>query len=528
MSRLIKNAVDRSRPIDPAGSAPIVRGAAALLRSVPASTPTSDASDDRMLRLLKEAEQDHDNGRFKESIEKCSEIIHLTGDRYRLAHYRRLASAVKANDFEYAAAHHLHARSLAHDEEEQCLVDYTWVECLHAAGYYEDAFELADSWVRKSKRSRLGLETAAGLMLSEMGRIAEAIERHENVLAKDPGYNLARWNLSINQLQAGRIPEAWANYEIRWQMKEFLSEKRKFDVPRWHGEPLADKKLLIWPEQGIGDEIRFASMLTDLVGRDATVVVECTHKIVPLLRRSFPEFTIRPELAPQCRAPASSEGFDYEIPIGSLAAILRPTLDDMILGRRPWVTRVEADEQRMRARLGLDEKTLLIGLCWRSGRQNLRRNQEYLSAEQLTPLRMIPNAAFVVLQYDECGEEVARMRALGLDILHLADIDQKNDLVSAAALIGACDIVVSAGTAVAELAASLGGPVLMFGRGVSQLKLGTGGVPWHPNTIFLDFDPEAPLAVPRQIIENWDAILHWASNVPGARASVDWAASRLA
>jgi tetratricopeptide (TPR) repeat protein len=519
VSRLIKNAAGRSRQASPTGSAPVVRGAAALVRSPAAQALSSAASDERMLRLLKEAEQDHNNGLFKASIEKCSEIIRLTGDRYRVAHFRRLASAVKANDFEYAAAHHLHARSLARDEDEQCLVDYTWVECLHAAGYYQDAFELADSWVRKSKKPRLGLETAAGLMLSEMGRILEAIERHENVLAKDPGYNLARWNLSINQLQAGRIPEAWANYEIRWQMKEFLSEKRQFDVPRWRGEPLAGKKLLIWPEQGIGDEIRFASMLPDLLGQGADVVVEVTHKIVPLLSRSFPEFTVRPELAPQCRVPASSEAIDYHIPIGSLAAILRPTLNDMILGRRPWVTRIAADEQRMRERLGVDGTTPVIGLCWRSGRQNLRRNQEYLSASELIPLRLLPKATFVVLQYDECSEEVALMRDAGLDVRHLPEIDQKNDLVAAAALAGACDLVLSAGTAVAELAAALGLPVLLFGRSVSQLKLGTEGVPWHPNTIYLDSSRHEPGAVPRQVLENWDAIARWAATAKNASTS---------
>ena len=114
------------------------------------------------------------------------------------------------------------------------------------------------------------------------------------------------------------------------------------------------------------------------------------------------------------------------------------------------------------------------------------------------------------------------MRELGLPIYDFSGINQMNDLLSASYLAGACDLVVSAGTATAELSAGLGIPTILFGPAGSQIQLGTDGVPWHPATRFLPLDDNDPIGVAKSVLNDWKAISDWAGRATTSDRRTDW------
>jgi hypothetical protein len=129
---------------------------------------------------------------------------------------------------------------------------------------------------------------------------------------------------------------------------------------------------------------------------------------------------------------------------------------------------------------GGERETLVIGLCWRSRFMNAARAENYTTLDRWGPILTLPGLRFVNLQYDECEAELADAESrFGIRILR-PDIDLLNDLDGAAALTSALDLVISAGTSVAEMAGALGVPVWRVGPAGEWTALGTGCRPFYP------------------------------------------------
>ena len=117
----------------------------------------------------------------------------------------------------------------------------------------------------------------------------------------------------------GDFDNGWREYNWRWRMQDFSSRRAEYDKPLWDGGDLGGKRLLVWSEQGIGDEIMFAGLIPDLIERGIDVILESDPRLVPLFARSFPPVT--------CIAKGgANQPFDFHIPTGGLGQVLRPSL----------------------------------------------------------------------------------------------------------------------------------------------------------------------------------------------------------
>lgn len=472
--------------------------------------------------LLKDASKAMEGRRYAAAEKIYDEVISLIGKPSPRLWFNRLAAASKAANHDYVVNNYKRIRALATSDEELAIVDHAWIDCLVAAGYLDEALQVVDVWSRRNTASRAAIQTVAGVIHAQRGDLERAVAVQEEILAGRPDHILARWHLALHQLEAGILPEAFDSYEIRWDWPEFPSERRTFDIPRLTGKDVAGKRVLVWREQGIGDEIRFSGLVPELIEAGAEVTFECSPKLVGLFSRAFPQAEVRPQKPAAERRDKDYAGFDHEVPVGSLARIFRPTVERMRERCVPWLKRDAEREEAVRAAMNARPDQPVIGLCWRSSAQNLHRNHHYLKAEYLAALKLLGSAGFICLQYDECREEVGRLQELGLPVTIFAEVDQKNDLVTAAQLAGACDLVVSAGTATAELSAGLGVPTVLFGRPRSQIMLGTDGVPWHPATRYVPLDPDDPMAVVKSIIFNWKEIADWAAEKSISGRRIDW------
>lgn len=313
-----------------------------------------------------------------------------------------------------------------------------------------------------------------GVVLHRQERIEEAIECYRLARTALPDDHSLLRNLGLALLAHGRLAEGWDCYEHR-----FLAgtTPRTFGAAEWHGEALANKSLLIWGEQGIGDEILYANCYLDAIAMAGRCVIECAPKLVPLFALSFPAAQVVPRS--QTPHPATTH-VDFHCAAGMLAKWLRTTIDNFP-SRRAYLTpsadRVAFWRHRLAA-LGPGPK---IGFSWRSHNLTGVRPLYYSKLDQWGPIFAVPGMHFISLQYDRCADELNAARGrFGLPLHVFDEVDLFDDLAEAAALTKALDLVVSAPTATAFLSASLGAPTMMMTYTTPWQTMGTNRIPWFP------------------------------------------------
>jgi len=349
-----------------------------------------------------------------------------------------------------------------------------------------------------------------GNALAELDLLDAAFKSYNQALKIKPDLHQARFNLSLLQLDNGYISEGFKNYETRWELDEVPLRIRTSGIPRWTGEILVGKKILIWAEQGIGDHIMFASLMPEFEKLECKVGIECAPKLVEIFQWSFPWAEVRGGSGSNLSEKSEIYSlFDYQIPMGSLAPLFRKTFDDFRQKQKPYFPRLKDGEKKVRDKLNLKEGQLLIGLSWRSSIKEEVIAHHYLNIDDLAPLSVIKNAVFLAVQYDDCLPELDQVRSLGLPIRYYTNVDQKDDISSTCALLGACDLIISASTAVCQLSGALGVPTLVFDAFKCKFKR----IPWHPTVRYLELNPDNRSLLIEQILNDIVEIIDWANKV---------------
>ena len=249
--------------------------------------------------------------------------------------------------------------------------------------------------------------------------------------------------------------------------KSARTPRRDFDVPRWDGQPLNGKTLLVWREQGLGDELLFYTCLHELKDMGGKVIVECDKRLVEVMARSFPEFTIRPEIfLPQQEGRSPFADFDYHLPAGSLMRYFRPTIESFNRSGayiKPDPAKVAKFEKRLAP---YKDDYRLVGICWRSGKLDPVRNLSYTMLDEWGEVLQTPGFKFVNLQYGECEAELKEAEEkYGIEILRWTDLNLRNDLGDIFALMTCLDAVASVQTAVLVMAGAIGKKSFAVGVG---------------------------------------------------------------
>ena len=380
----------------------------------------------------------------------------------------------KRGDLEKAAAHY--ARSL---ELDPAAVDVAsnLGACLAGLGRRPEALKLLCDAVEQNPGS-VAAWSNLGIAAKSLGDLETALLCFGRALNLEPKHANSRWNRALCLLGSGRLAEGWAEYDWRWKAGAQGFE-RIFPQPAWDGGDLRGKTILVWMEQGLGDQIFFASMLGDLMRMGAHCVVECESRLVSLFQRSFAGAEVVPRSTP-AHPRTQQPDIDFQIAAGSLPRFLRPTLESFPRTER-YLIPDPALSRRWKEGLNQLGPGLKAGICWRSSAGGGMRAIHYAQLNQWAPILSVPGVHFVNLQYDECSQELLEAeRLLGTRIHVLGGVDLKQDQDSVAALISALDLVVSARTAVAAMAGAVGTRVMALSRSVTDWwGFGTGYCPWQ-------------------------------------------------
>jgi tetratricopeptide (TPR) repeat protein len=319
-------------------------------------------------------------------------------------------------------------------------------------------------------------EMAAGLAHAyrDLGRLNEAIASYDRALRLKPDLGDAVINRAHAYLLKEDYSVGWAQYEGRFAATG--TKLRDFGLPRWNGEPSQGKTILVHAEQGLGDEIMFASCLPDLIAQADRVIVECSDRLESLFRRSFPQTVVHggqkddpTEWVTQC-APVHCE-----VPIGSLPRWFRP--DRAAFDQTGEY--LHADPRaahEFRGWIGAGRRPV-IGLSWRGGAPKTRGHLRSLPLELLAPL-LEQDVVFVSLQHGVEAADLQGPAAIVRTFERTTD-----DLDRLAALISALDLVVSVDNTNVHLAGALGRPVWVLLPASPEWRYGLSGetMPWYPS-----------------------------------------------
>lgn len=326
-------------------------------------------------------------------------------------------------------------------------------------------------------------------MLCDAGDRAAARTLYDRAIKADPRNPQARLNRAILHLLNGELKDGWRDYaarlEVPGKVPAIGGEQRL--VP-WTGDGLKNKRLLVRAEQGVGDQILFASLIPELAARaqadGGSVILECEPRLAALFARSFPDVTVRPARIQTIGGNVVADygwlkaagGATAATLMGSLPRYMRPTLDRF---PKPHAFLAPDGDEAARWKNILGDRA--IGICWRSGKTGGHRAIQYAPLQAWADFLRGTDADFVCVQYDATPDEIAALeQASGRRILVPDGLDQKNELDRTAALLSALPVVVSAPTAVACLAAGVGTRTFKILHDTSWTALGQAYEPFTP------------------------------------------------
>jgi tetratricopeptide (TPR) repeat protein len=344
-----------------------------------------------------------------------------------------------------------------------------------------------------------GAHSNLAIVLVQLGRFDEAIPHFERSVELAPDDALMHAHLGYGRLAGGDLGPGWDEWE--WGLKGGpRGYERAVGVPRWTPDD-RDSRVLVYREQGVGDEIMFASCLPDIIDSAREVVVECDARVTALFARSFPNAEVRPRSL-DLRGGETMHDFDRAVPIGSLPLLFRRTLG-AFPDRRGYLVADPEKVAAWRERLAEAGPGPYVGLSWRSRVQTAERRLEYTRLEEWKDLFGVPGVTWVNLQYDKCERELHDAEQLfGVQIHRWAWLDLMNDFDEIAALTTALDLVVAPRNAVAMLSGALGVDTIALANRHAWADLGTDHLPWLPSVRLVCRMPN----------EEWDTVLATAGN----------------
>ena len=307
----------------------------------------------------------------------------------------------------------------------------------------------------------------------------DAVNANHRALELDPEHRDAKVNLSISLLRLGQLKEGWEYYENRRSRDKKAS---LFPQPQWDGSTLVGKRIILWGDQGLGDEVRYASIIPDLQKTGANITIECDKRLTNIFTRSFANATILP--APHGGAAKEPEQFDYQCPLPGLARFFRNDYKSFANDGSGYLKADPALITFWKKRLQDISNRPKVGLSWNSPVTLPDRIPCYASIEELAPILNISGIDFVNLQSFESKENITEAKErFGTEIHTWDDLDNRNDLNGVAALTSCLDLVISFPTFSSELAGSLGVPTICFVSHKDSFdELGSKDNIWYPNT----------------------------------------------
>lgn len=313
-----------------------------------------------------------------------------------------------------------------------------------------------------------------------LGDIPAAEQGYDAALELEDDNATARSNRAFIHLVKRNWATGWDDHEARWAIEQPASVHRGRGIPPWDGSGENAPSVLVWGEQGLGDQILYLAPLDDLVATGARPTLELDPRLVPVAQRSFPDIEVFEYGALDDDQLLE---FDYQIPVGSLGRFLRRSAD-AFPEPKPYMKAdpILTNELR-KAYVEKASGRKLVGLAWNSVNPKTGARKS-LPLEQWDSILSEADSLFVSLQYGDVEEAVTKAsEATGANIFVDGEIDPITDFDAAAAQVAAMDLVIATSNTAVHLAGALGKTVWVMVPAIPAWRWGLEGdsAPWYPN-----------------------------------------------
>ena len=308
-----------------------------------------------------------------------------------------------------------------------------------------------------------------GNVIREMGYPDRARPFLEQAIRIDADHSTARFNLAVALLLKGDYEQGWPAYESRWNFEHLADTLPAYTQPRWQGEDLKDRTILIIGEQGLGDCIQFVRYMEPLQALGARIILQVPTALISL-------FQIEGGVTIGFDQPVPD--FDVWCPMMSLPAVVKTTVAT-IPRSLAYIQPAAAAVSDWHQRLG-SKTRLRVGVSW-SGRRDTWINQHKSVPFELIAemIQRNPQYQWVNLQVDADEEQSRILAELGVSVypgtIHC--------MADTAALIACLDVVISVDSAVSHLSAAMGRPTwIMLNQFAVDWRwfVDRGDSPWYP------------------------------------------------
>ncbi len=298
-----------------------------------------------------------------------------------------------------------------------------------------------------------------GLTYLANHKYSEAESAYMQGLSIAPEHQEIRWNLSLLQLQKGEYESGWSNYDAGFLTRNRNRVQFNLPAPLWCGEELSGKVILLYGEQGIGDEIMFAQFIPAITRAAGKCIVACEPRLATLFQRSFPDAEILSGYSEELLSQAVKQyEVDYQCPAGSSLRYLA-TSPEAFPGYDRYLHADNKARQKWIERYSNLGGTLNVGISWRGGKDLQTKISRSTELSQWLNLLAISGANFINLQYGEVTEELATIsNEHGSTIYHWNDSNPLQDMDDFAAQISALDLVISSDNSTVHMSGALGIP----------------------------------------------------------------------
>lgn len=290
----------------------------------------------------------------------------------------------------------------------------------------------------------------------EMNRWDKAHEDFEKALLHDPESADAKWTMGLMEMQLGNFRRGWKLYDERWNSSSFKSPALKTKLPRW--EPNKSyKSVLVWCEQGIGDQILYGSLLLALKSYTEKVTVMMDVRLIGLFQRHYPEINFIPH-----SSKVQNSEYDSQIPIGSIGRHFIDKVSDIEeVGDVKYIVPDPERVKQAKQELDIGDNEFVVGLSWASTAPRIDKHKS-IELKNLLGLWDIPNIKVVNLQYGKPDYEIEPFEQETGKIIRQTMVNNFFDLEGVAAIMSQCDAVVSVSNANVHIAGALGVPTYVL------------------------------------------------------------------
>ncbi len=341
-----------------------------------------------------------------------------------------------------------------------------------------DCLPALQSLVDREPRNAEARSTLAKI-LQDRGDIDGAARELDAAIAARPDSDDTRLARAMHLLARGDFERGWPEYEARLAASE--SPQREFSFPDWDGGPFSGKSVLVYAEQGFGDEIMFASCFPDLIAQAGRCVIECDPRLARLFAASFPGAAVFGGRHAANHPWLERAGpIDIKVAMGSLPLAFRRE-GNRFPAHSGYLHADPARVAHYRERLATLGSGRKIGIAWRGGVAKTRRIARSVAPAAWAPILEVPGLQFVSVQHGPVADDLAAFAKEGLRLPHWQEVHE--DAAELAALMTALDAVVSVCSACVHLGGALGRPVLVLTPASPEWRYLLEGsrMPWYPS-----------------------------------------------